>query len=85
MSGISKARPTKWWATSMTLWGTAVTAATTVLPVVAPLLGLSIDTGLVGQIGQQGTQLLQALGGVLGTGLSIYGRVRSTHDLVTMP
>ena len=71
----------KWWASSMTVWGAAITALSTVLPVVGPLLGLNITADLVQQLGDQIVLLAQAAGGVAGTILTIYGRARATTPL----
>ena len=71
----------KWWGESMTIWGVIVTAAATVLPVLGPLIGLDITGEMVRQIGQQVTEVIQALGGVLGTIMAIYGRVRATQPV----
>jgi hypothetical protein len=65
----------------MTVWGAVVTALSTVLPVVGPLLGLSIPPELVHQLGEQAVLLAQAAGGVAGTILTIYGRARATTAL----
>ena len=72
----------KWWGESMTIWGVMVTAAATVLPVIGPLIGFDITAEMVGQIGQQLTEVVQALGGVVGTLLAIYGRLRATQPIV---
>jgi hypothetical protein len=71
----------KWWAQSMTIWGAAITALTTVLPVVAPRLGIDISPALIQQLGDQAVGVAQAGGGLLGTFLTIYGRVRATTSL----
>jgi hypothetical protein len=73
--------PAKWWATSMTIWGAVVTTLSTVLPVVGPLVGLDIPPELIRQLGDQIVLLAQAAGGVTGTILTIYGRVRATTAL----
>jgi hypothetical protein len=73
--------PAKWWASSMTVWGAVVTALSTVLPVVGPLFGLNIPPELIHQLGDQIVVLAQAAGGVAGTILTIYGRVRATTTL----
>jgi hypothetical protein len=65
----------------MTVWGAAITALSTVLPVVGPLLGLTITADLVQQLGDQVVLLAQAAGGVAGTILTIYGRARATTPL----
>jgi hypothetical protein len=73
--------PAKWWASSMTIWGAVVTALSTVLPVIGPVLGLNIPPELIHQLGDQAVVLAQAVGGVAGTILTIYGRVRATTAL----
>jgi hypothetical protein len=65
----------------MTIWGAVVTALSTVLPVVGPLVGLYIPAELVHQLSDQLVLLAQAAGGVSGTILTIYGRVRATTAL----
>ncbi|MEL6287245.1 MAG: TIGR02594 family protein [Pseudomonadota bacterium] len=71
----------KWWAESLTLWGTFITALATVLPIVAPLLGLDITSAMVEQFGDAVATLIQAVGGVVGTALAIFGRLRATTAL----
>jgi lysozyme family protein len=73
--------PPKWWGASMTVWGVAVTALSTVLPVVGPLLGLDITAELARQLGEQAVAVAQAAGGLAGTILTIYGRARATTAL----
>jgi hypothetical protein len=71
----------KWWGNSMTIWGTLLTAATTVLPVVAPALGLDLTPEMMRQLGNGVMGTAQALGGVIGTGLAIWGRIRATAPI----
>jgi hypothetical protein len=71
----------KWWAQSMTIWGAIITAAATVAPVLGPRLGIDISPELVQQFGEQVLSTAQAGGGLLGTILTIYGRVRATTPL----
>jgi hypothetical protein len=73
--------PAKWWASSMTVWGALVTALSTVLPVVGPLVGLNFPPELIHHLGDQIVLLVQAAGGVAGTILTIYGRARATTGL----
>lgn len=73
--------PTKWWATSLTIWGALVTAVATVLPTLEPFLGSGITVDLVRQLGADVVLVVQALGGLAGTILTIYGRVRATTSL----
>jgi hypothetical protein len=74
-------RFTKWWGQSMTVWGALITALSTVLPVLGPLLGLDITSDLVHQLGGQVVAVVQAVGGLAGTVLAIYGRTRATTRL----
>ena len=71
----------KWWGHSMTIWGVIITSLSTVLPTVGPLFGLNVTADLVHQLGNQVVQVAQALGGVVGTVLTIYGRMRATTSL----
>ena len=71
----------KWWGQSMTIWGTMITAASTVLPIIAPLIGFDITPDVVRQVGDQTIQVVQAVGGLIGTLLAIYGRSRATQQL----
>lgn len=73
---------TKWWGSSMTLWGAAITALSTVLPVLGPALGLDVTPDVVRQAGDQLVSVVQALGGLMGTLMTIYGRTRATQSLV---
>ena len=75
------AAPAKWWGQSMTIWGALITALTTVLPVLAPVLGLDLTADMVRQVGQQVVQVGQALGGLVGTLMTIYGRSRAATRL----
>jgi uncharacterized protein (TIGR02594 family) len=71
----------KWWANSMTIWGVLVTALSTVLPALGPVLGLNITAELIRQLGDNVVIFGQALGGLVGTILAIYGRVRASGPL----
>ena len=71
----------KWWAQSMTIWGIIITALTTVLPIVGPLLGYDISADMVTQFGEQVARIIQALGGVVGTLMAVFGRLRTTTPL----
>ena len=71
----------KWWAQSLTIWGTIITGISTVAPIAGPLLGLNLSGALISQFGGEVTQVLQALGGVIGTVMAIAGRVRATAPL----
>ncbi|MBS0237314.1 MAG: TIGR02594 family protein [Proteobacteria bacterium] len=71
----------KWWAQSKTLWGTLITAAATVLPVVAPAIGVSLPADVIQTFGDQVLTAVQALTGVFGTALAIYGRFTASSVL----
>jgi hypothetical protein len=71
----------KWWAQSMTIWGALITALATVLPALGPLVGLDITPELVRELGDQVVAVAQAVAGLIGTILTIYGRVRATTSI----
>ncbi len=74
-------RTDKWWGESMTMWGAIVTAAATVVPALGPVIGLDVTGEMVRQLGAQSVQVVQAVGGLAGTLLTIYGRFRATTRL----
>lgn len=71
----------KWWAESKTIWGALITAAATVLPVLGPLIGFDLPIEVVRQAGEQTIATVQALVGLFGTLLTIYGRLKATVPL----
>ena len=72
---------TKWWGSSMTIWGTVITALSTVLPLLAPAIGIDITPDLVRTIGDQLVSIAQAIGGLIGTTMTVYGRSRAATPL----
>lgn len=66
-----------WWQ-SMTVWGTLLTAITTVLPLVGVMLGISITPEIAEEVGQNIVLVIQALGGLIGTFMALFGRARAT-------
>lgn len=72
----------KWWVESKTVWGTLITALATVLPVIGPLIGLKLPADVIRQFGDQAIVVAQALAGLFGTLLTIYGRSQATAPLV---
>jgi lysozyme family protein len=72
----------KWWPQSKTVWGALITAVTTVLPVVGPLIGINISADMIKMLGDQSVVVVQALGGLVGTLLTLYGRANATGPLV---
>ena len=75
------ARTSKWWGSSMTIWGAAITALSTVVPILGPALGLDVTPDVVRQAGEQFVAVIQAIGGLIGTVMTIYGRTRATQLL----
>ena len=71
----------KWWAQSLTIWGTIITGLSTVLPIIGPFIGLNISGVLIATLGDQVTNVMQAFGGVLGTLMAIAGRIRANGPL----
>ena len=72
---------TKWWGNSVTVWGAIITALSTVLPALGPILGIDITSDLVRELGDQLVLTVQAVGGLVGTVMTIYGRVRASGPL----
>jgi uncharacterized protein (TIGR02594 family) len=71
----------KWWGRSLTIWGTIVTTLATVLPVIGPLIGLDITAEMVRDFGEQATRVIQAIGGLVGVLMTIWGRSRADRPL----
>lgn len=71
----------KWWAHSLTVWGTLITALSTVLPIIGPFIGLDVSGAIIVSFGEQVTHILQALGGLIGTLMAIAGRIRASAPL----
>ena len=75
---VAASRPqAKWWGESMTIWGVIVTALSTVLPVIGPVIGIDVSGEMVRMLGEQVVQIAQAIGGLVGTLMAIYGRMRA--------
>jgi hypothetical protein len=77
------ANPTgaKWWGHSITIWGTLVTILSTVVPALAPVTGVDVSGDLVENAGTQVVDAVQAVGALIGTLMTIYGRVRATRPI----
>lgn len=69
------------WGQSLTIWGAMITALSTVAPALGPFVGLDLTADLVRQIGEQMVTIIQAIGGLIGTIMTIYGRARATTEL----
>jgi uncharacterized protein (TIGR02594 family) len=76
-----RVQPAKWWAHSVTVWGTLITALATVLPLLGPVLGVEIKPDLVRQLGDNLTATAQAVAGLAGTIMALYGRSVATARL----
>lgn len=72
----------KWWLESKTVWGTLITALSTVLPVIGPLFGINLPAEIIQKLGDQTLVVLQAVGGLIGTLMAIYGRSTAQLPLV---
>lgn len=71
----------KWWGQSMTIWGALITALATVAPAVGPVIGVDITGEVIRQAGGQAAQAFQAVAGLVGTVLTIWGRFRAVQPL----
>jgi uncharacterized protein (TIGR02594 family) len=71
----------KWWGQSITIWGAIITGLSTVLPALGPAIGIDVTADLVREAGEGIVQTVQAVGGLLGTVMTIYGRIRATKPL----
>ncbi len=82
MAATKSAMPeAKWWGQSMTIWGAIITGLSTVLPALGPAFGIDITGDLVREAGEGLVQTVQAVGGLIGTLMTIYGRVRASQPL----
>lgn len=72
----------KWWGHSKTVWGALITTLATVLPVIGPLFGLSLPADVITQIGNQTLTVIQAVAGLFGTLLTLYGRSTASVPLM---
>jgi uncharacterized protein (TIGR02594 family) len=71
----------KWWGQSVTIWGAIITGLSTVLPALGPLLGIDITGDLVREVGAGLVETVQAVGGLIGTVMTIYGRMRASQPI----
>lgn len=81
VSKLDATTEAKGWWQSMTIWGTLLTAISTVLPLVGVALGVSITPELAEEIGQNVVLVIQATGGLIGTLMALFGRARATSLL----
>lgn len=71
----------KWWAQSKTIWGAIITAVATVAPLLGPVIGVDLPGEVVKDAGEQTVTAVQAVVGLIGTLLTIYGRLKATTPL----
>ena len=77
--------PAKWWGESLTVWGAIITALSTVLPALGPVTGIDLTPEMIKDAGTHIVALVQAAAGLLGTVMTIYGRVRASAPLERRP
>ena len=78
---LNNQETSKWWMESKTIWGALITAAAAVVPVLGPLIGVELSGEVVRQAGEQTISAVQAIAGLFGTLLTIYGRVSAVQRL----
>lgn len=71
----------KWWGHSMTIWGTIVTMLSVVVPAAAPVTGIDISGDEVRDAGEHTVEAIQAVGALVGTLLTIFGRMRARQPI----
>ncbi len=71
----------KFWGHSLTIWGTIVTVLSSVLPALSPVTGVDISGELVQTAGRDVAEAVQAIGALVGTLLTIYGRMRADQPI----
>ena len=81
MTETSNETTTKWWGHSITIWGTIVSALAVVVPAVGPAVGVDISGDLVQNAGDDVVSAVQAVAALVGTLMTIYGRVRATQPI----
>jgi uncharacterized protein (TIGR02594 family) len=75
----------KWWGNSLTIWGTLITAVSTVAPAVLSAFGVHIPGPLIEQLGSDVVAVAQAVGGLVGTIMTVVGRTRAALPLTRRP
>lgn len=69
--------PGKWWGESLTIWGALLTAVTTVAPAICAALGIDMPAELLRTLGRDAALVVQAVGGLVGTVMTVVGRIRA--------
>jgi lysozyme family protein len=75
----------KWWGNSLTIWGTFITGLSTVAPTILSVFGFDIPSSLIEQLGADVVTVAQAMGGLIGTVMTIVGRTRAATPLARRP
>lgn len=73
--------PASTWLSSLTIHGALISAASAALPIVGALVGLDVNGESLRQLGEQTVAAVQAIGGLAGMGLTIFGRLRANARL----
>jgi len=76
---------TKWWGNSLTIWGALMTAISTVAPAILSVFGLDVPSALIEQLGRDFVAVVQAVGGLVGTIMTVVGRSRAAVPLTRKP
>ncbi|MFN0218076.1 MAG: glycoside hydrolase family 108 protein [Hyphomicrobium sp.] len=71
----------KWWATSKTIWGALISAVAVLAPALGPAIGVDLPGDVIRDAGDQTLTAVQAIAGLFGTLLTIYGRVKASAPL----
>ncbi len=74
-------RPAKWWGESLTIWGALLTAVSTVAPAVFAAFGIDMPVELLRTFGRDVAAVFQAVGGLVGTVMTIFGRIRAKQPI----
>jgi fumarate reductase subunit D len=82
---IEQVAPPKGWSRSATVWGIFGTAATTILPLIAPIFGIELPPGVATAIGTETITLIQAAAGLTGIIVALVGRARAKGPLTLAP
>ncbi|HKJ73895.1 MAG TPA: hypothetical protein VKA19_07240 [Alphaproteobacteria bacterium] len=75
----------KFFLKSKTVWGVMITFLTTAWGPINSFLGLDIGVDMITTFGQQGTQVIQAVGAFVGTAMVIWGRFAARDKLTMKP
>ena len=71
----------KWWGESLTIWGVVLTALTTVAPALFAAAGIDMPATLIERLGRDILAVVQAVGGLVGTVITVAGRIRARGPL----